>query len=56
MMANLAAYGVSEGGSDWNEFYIKDVESGELTGDHLKWIKFSGAAWAGDGLLLRTLR
>lgn len=44
-----AAYGVSQGGSDWNEYYVMDVETGELTGDHLKWIKFSGASWHGDG-------
>jgi prolyl oligopeptidase len=44
-----AAYGTSGGGSDWNEFYVMDVASGEKMKDHLKWIKFSGAAWHGDG-------
>ena len=44
-----AAYGISEGGSDWNEYLVRNVETGEDTDDHLKWIKFSGAAWHGDG-------
>ncbi len=44
-----AAYGVSEGGSDWNEYRVRNVETGEDTEDVLKWIKFSGAAWYGNG-------
>lgn len=44
-----AVYGVSEGGSDWNEFFVMDVDKGEKVADSLKWIKFSGAAWQGDG-------
>lgn len=44
-----AAYGVSEGGSDWNEYYVRDVETGQDLEDHLEWIKFSGAAWHGNG-------
>lgn len=44
-----AAYGISEGGSDWNEFHIRNVETGEDLEDHLKWLKFSGASWHGDG-------
>ncbi|MBR8535695.1 S9 family peptidase [Carboxylicivirga sediminis] len=42
-------YGVSRGGSDWREFYIKNIETGETLSDHLKWIKFSGIAWYKDG-------
>ncbi len=44
-----AVYGISEGGSDWNDFYVMDIDKAEKTSDHLKWIKFSGAAWQGDG-------
>lgn len=44
-----AAYGVSQGGSDWNEYFVKNVETGELMSDHLQWIKFSGAAWFRNG-------
>jgi prolyl oligopeptidase len=43
------AYGVSTGGSDWNEFFVMNTETQEQLSDHLKWIKFSGIAWKGDG-------
>ncbi|MDP6852639.1 MAG: prolyl oligopeptidase family serine peptidase [Candidatus Marinimicrobia bacterium] len=46
---NLLGYAKSKGGSDWKEFYIKDLTSGNDLMDHLKWIKFSGMSWAGDG-------
>lgn len=39
----------SEAGSDWSQIRVMDVETGEETGDVLKWIKFSGAAWYNDG-------
>ena len=44
-----AAYAVSRSGSDWQEFYVIDVNSGQLLSDHIEWAKFSGAAWQGDG-------
>ena len=44
-----AAYSVSRSGSDWQEFYVIDLNTGLLTGDHIEWAKFSGAAWQGDG-------
>ena len=43
------AYVVSRSGSDWNEIYVKDLQTGQLTGDHIGWTKFSGAEWLGDG-------
>ena len=42
-------YGISRGGSDWKEFFIKDIETGKDLDDHLKWIKFSGIAWYKNG-------
>jgi prolyl oligopeptidase len=42
-------YGISRGGSDWNEFFVMDAETGEKMDDHLKWIKFSGMSWYNDG-------
>ena len=42
------AYGLSTAGSDWVEYRVKDIESGEDTSDRLKWIKFSGASWTKD--------
>jgi len=39
----------SEAGSDWSMIKVYDVESRKETGDVLKWVKFSGAAWHGNG-------
>lgn len=44
-----AAYTISRSGSDWQEFYVIDLKTGQLTSDHIEWAKFSGAAWLGDG-------
>ncbi|MDR0660543.1 MAG: prolyl oligopeptidase family serine peptidase [Prevotellaceae bacterium] len=44
-----AAYMVAQGGSDWNSAYVMDVATGETLNDELKWIKFSGLSWYGDG-------
>ncbi|PSN14506.1 S9 family peptidase [filamentous cyanobacterium CCT1] len=42
------AYGLSSGGSDWVEWHVRDIETGEDTDDLLKWVKFSGASWTHD--------
>ena len=42
-------YGISRGGSDWKEFFIRDVETKKDLKDHLKWIKFSEISWYNDG-------
>lgn len=44
-----AAYSISRSGSDWQEFFVIDLKTGQLTNDHIEWAKFSGAAWQGDG-------
>ncbi|MBN3881985.1 MAG: prolyl oligopeptidase family serine peptidase [Nostoc sp.] len=44
----LLAYALSSSGSDWQEWKVRDVETGEDLQDHLKWIKFSGASWTHD--------
>jgi len=43
------AYGISSGGSDWQEWRVREVASGQDRPDLLKWVKFSGAAWTKDG-------
>jgi prolyl oligopeptidase len=43
------AYLIQDGGSDWREAKILDVETGEELGDHLEWLKFTGLSWAGNG-------
>lgn len=42
-------YGISKGGSDWNEFFIKDLQTGQLLNDRIEWVKFSGIEWFKDG-------
>ncbi|HXE82575.1 MAG TPA: prolyl oligopeptidase family serine peptidase [Gemmatimonadales bacterium] len=42
-------YGTSGSGSDWQEFRVRDVTTKQDKSDHLKWIKFSSAAWTHDG-------
>jgi prolyl oligopeptidase len=44
-----AAYGISRGGSDWREFYVREVATGEDLDDHIMWAKFSGISWYKDG-------
>lgn len=43
------AYGTSASGSDWQEWHVRSVDSGEDTSDHLRWVKFSSASWTKDG-------
>ena len=43
------AYGTSGGGSDWQEWQIRDLKTGKDLADKLKWVKFSGATWTADG-------
>jgi len=45
----LMAYGLSSSGSDWQEWHVRDVETGEDLPDLIKWVKFSRAAWTKDG-------
>jgi len=45
---NYLAYGTSASGSDWNEWRVRDVRTGKDLTDHLRWVKFSGAAWRPD--------
>jgi len=43
------AYGVSDAGSDWQTFRIRNLNTLVDLDDELKRIKFSAAAWSGDG-------
>ncbi|MFS8812728.1 prolyl oligopeptidase family serine peptidase, partial [Synechococcus sp. R55.7] len=33
----------------WQEWKVRDIETGEDLPDHLRWIKFSGVSWTLDG-------
>ena len=43
------AYTIQDGGSDWREARVMNVETGEVLDDHLVWLKFTGLSWAADG-------
>ena len=43
------AYVISRSGSDWEEIYVKDCQTGRDINDHIVWAKFTGATWLGDG-------
>ena len=42
------AYGISSSGSDWREWKVRDIETGEDLADHLQWVKFSGVSWTNE--------
>jgi prolyl oligopeptidase len=46
--AQYIAYGLSSSGSDWQEWRVRAIESGEDLTDQLRWVKFSGASWSHD--------
>ena len=45
----LLAYALSRAGSDWLEWRVRDVATGEDRTDVIEWAKFSGASWMKDG-------
>ncbi|WP_409013196.1 prolyl oligopeptidase family serine peptidase [Chryseobacterium sp. JUb7] len=45
---NLAAYSISEGGSDWNKIIIIDAVSKKQIDETIIDVKFSGISWQGD--------
>ncbi len=44
---SMAAYNISEGGSDWQKLVVMDAVNKKQTGDTLQ-LKFSGASWKGN--------
>lgn len=42
------AYGLSSAGSDWQTWFVKEVESGRDLDEKLEWVKFSEPAWKGE--------
>ena len=45
---SLAAYQISEGGSDWRKVIVLRTADRAIIGDTLKDVKFSGLAWKGN--------
>lgn len=46
--ANYIAYGISDGGSDWVEFNVRDVRTGEDTENRITGTKFTNISWLPD--------
>ncbi len=46
----LLAYGLQESGSDWIEWRVREIDSGEDRDDRITWSKFSDATWSKDSL------
>ena len=46
--AKLLAYGLATAGSDWQQWKVRDVETGKDRPDTIDWVKFSDAAWKKD--------
>ena len=44
---SIAAYMITEGGSDWRKIIVMDTESKKIIGDTLIDVKFSGLSWKG---------
>ncbi|MCA9041155.1 MAG: S9 family peptidase [Planctomycetaceae bacterium] len=44
----LMAYALAESGSDWNTWYVMDVETGEKLSDEIHFTKFTSAVWTKD--------
>jgi len=42
-------YVISASGSDWGEIHLKEVATGKDLSDVIKYVKFSGTSWWGDG-------
>lgn len=38
-----------EAGSDWSEIRVMEIATKQELSDRTRWVKFSGAAWLGDG-------
>ncbi|NVB41720.1 S9 family peptidase [Pseudenhygromyxa sp. WMMC2535] len=42
------AYALSDAGSDWKRWLVKDIESGKQLDDRIEWSKFTGLSWSKD--------
>jgi prolyl oligopeptidase len=43
------AYGIADGGSDWEKIQVREVETGIDLSDMVRWVKFSSIEWFKDG-------
>ena len=46
---HYAVVSVSKAGSDWETYFVRDMQTGKDLTDTLNWVKVSGTAWQGNG-------
>ncbi len=44
-----AAYATSDGGTDWNSWHVREVETGQDLADEVAFTKFTSASWLPNG-------
>lgn len=42
-------YGISQGGSDWQTYYVMEIATKKVLPEKIEWVKVSGLSWQGDG-------
>jgi prolyl oligopeptidase len=47
--AKLLAYAIAQAGSDWSEWHVREISTGEDLPDLVQWTKFTNAEWTSDG-------
>jgi prolyl oligopeptidase len=47
--ATYAAYGISKGGSDWQDYFVMDIATKKNLSDTVRNVKISSLAWQGNG-------
>ncbi len=47
--ANCSLTAWPSAGSDWQQWKVRDIETGKDLTDDVQWVKFSGASWKKDG-------
>lgn len=45
----LAVFGFSQGGSDWQQYRVMNMETLEFLADQIDWVKVSNVSWQGNG-------
>ena len=44
----LLAYSLSDAGSDWKRYLVRDIATGQDRADKIEWSKFTGLSWSTD--------
>src|SRR5262245_21489542 len=47
--AKYLAYGLAQGGADWQTIHVREIATGKDLPDQVEWFRFSGISWTNDG-------